>query len=269
MIVGDIDKSKPCLDMLSKYIKVWPYEKHPRAMMAVYFERAANRVLGKNFSKERISQRKQTKLYKDVLEQLRGTYGKWINLMNWKVMPDLSIRFVTNVSLAFKTEFGPLYAPHSCYMARDVYYTGHCFERFEERADPDAYELARGPVERYIKAEPTAADVLMISADMSMGEYAEVNDAYYLNVGSGILVLDKYPEFFIAKTFLNPGMAIGTEDWKAPAVEGKSMWRHFQSLRQLFQAEYNRIKAPLYDTDLLALLKEIDSKENGDHEQSG
>lgn len=255
MIFGDIDHSEKNLAVLSKYIKVKPYEKHIRAMMNVYFERASDRVLGKNFSKERISQRKQVKIYQDVLRQLRGTYGKWVNLMGFKVCSDMTIKFHTNISLAFKTDFGPLYGAHSCALARDVYFTAHAFERFEERADPEAYEIARKPVEDYIKAKPTAADVLMASTDMTPGEFSKDGDDYYLNVGSGILVLSAFPEFYIAKTFLTPDMHCGAKEWRTPLVEGR-MWSNFMTLRDMFHSETEVIEGPLFDTDLLAILKE-------------
>lgn len=254
MITGyDTDQaSSELLGMLTRYIKAKPYEKHPKAMMNIFFQRAADKVLGKNYAKERISQRKQEKIYKEILRQLRGTYGRWVNLTNFKVKKTCAIHFACNLPHAFRTDFGPVFAPHSVYMAKDVFYTAHCFERFEERVDPVVYDLFRKPLVKYLKTEPTYADTLMAAADQAPGEWASDGDIRYLNVGAGIVVLDEFPEFYIAKTFLSPGMG-SVRTWKSVSGEGRP-WERFKSLRELFAHPSDPIPGPIFDTDWLDLM---------------
>ena len=50
---------KAVLAMLNKHFRTATFEKHPKAMLTIIIDQAMDKVLGKKYSKQRISKRKQ------------------------------------------------------------------------------------------------------------------------------------------------------------------------------------------------------------------
>lgn len=242
------------LKMLNRYFRTTSFEKHPKAMLSIIFDQAMTKVLGKDFAKKRISQRKQKKLYEAIVNRLRSCYGKYINLLDFKAKDPAGIKFITNFSEVYKTEFGTLFGiPSYNKVYESVFFTHHCFERFEERVDLKTYEFFDNIVQKNYYTDPTAADVLMHAVMLNCGqlEYGIEDNFCHLNIGIGILVLEDFQEFYVAKTFLAPSMAKPNMKWKAPLMtpeQEKSIGKSFGSLKALLNNNPIPIKGPLFVT---------------------
>jgi hypothetical protein len=204
------DYAEKNLVLLNKHFKTVPFEKHPKAMLHLLFERGCHKVLGKDFRKQRISQRKQEKLYLYMIERLKSCYGKWVTISHFSEKNG-NIRFSCNLSLAFKNEKGILYKSMQNQSIEDLFFTSHIFERFEERLPVEQFIVVATFIKKYRKyhslAEIMSSDILFIFAGISHREYARYNEFIYLNIQIGVLVLEDFQDFFVVKTFLTYEMA--------------------------------------------------------------
>lgn len=265
IIKRDKEEEQIYLDLLNLHFKTVTYEKHPDAMMNLIFQEAFNKVLGANFAKKRISQRKEKRIKEAVLHQLRAKYGRWINLMNFKIKDKNRAFYRTNFNRVYKVEgLGILYGSPSHMLCGNIFYTSHCLERFEERADPFLYEPVKNRIRELYKTEPTSADI-MIGLIMSTNyEYGVWKEFKYLNVQIGVLVLQDLGDVFIAKTFLTPDMLYEgmKERWYQPVlkVSTREIGEHFldidsfHSFADLLKHESRKIEKPTFIVDELTEL---------------
>jgi hypothetical protein len=262
---------KAVLAMLNKYFRTTTFEKHPKAMLTIIFDQAMDKILGKDYAKQRISKRKQLKLYEAIIHRLRNCYGKYINLTNFKCKDPNEIKFLTNFDMVYKTEFGLLYAYTKEGIWSTIFFTEHCLERFDERCRQDIREVLDWKVCKFIKAQPTAADVIMTLTTVGKGdyEYGFNEPYYYLNIGPGFLVLEDYQDFFVAKTFLSPKMVDSKTFWYQPDLDMDQLdypSKYFRSLKELLIYKPKSIKMPLFLDDIidihqLGYVKQIDESE--------
>lgn len=217
------------LQLLKKYFKVTTFEKHPKAMMAIIFDRTMDNVLGKDFAKQRISKRKMKRIEEELKSALQSCYGRFINVsLRTRGASLYGIKFNTNFHHAYKTEFGTLYGAPGQFFCGQVFFTAHCFERFDERCDLIYRQaFSKAFVDRY-KYEPTAADlVMLLTSTRENREYARKDKFYFLNIKMGFLVLEDFNELFVAKTFLTPDMLDTSLQWYKPVestlYEGKTL----------------------------------------------
>lgn len=265
-MIMNLEKADAYLELLNKHFKTEGFEKHPRAMMDLLFQRGKDAVLGKNFNKKRISQRKQAKLYEHILTKLQNCYGRWVNLSDFKVKDD-RIRFRCNLAYAYKNVLGVIYAPTNVSTAKDILYTSHCFERFEERADERMLSSMYFYLEKSKNTRVNAADVLFIMVNMCNFEYAVKDRFCFLNTQLGVLVLEDYDDLFIAKTFLSPEMADLTLQWYKPKIDPKDIattWLTYKTLREIMTIEKVPIKAPLFGIESLVQTMENQPEEAAD-----
>jgi len=240
------DEELRYLDLLKEHFTTVFHEKHPTAMLNLIFNDSYDKILGKNYRKKRISKRKTKKLRDEIVSRLRRKYGRWINLTNFKVKSPSDIRFVTNFNRVYRIEGqGKLYGSPSELVCGGIFYTSHCLERFEERADPLLYaNVIIALIETY-KTEPTSADILMGLIMTSDYEYGRWKEFLYLNVRVGALVLDDLGEIFIAKTFLTPDMLHPEMKWYQPLInEGED--RDITSFQELIHKKSIPIDKPTF-----------------------
>lgn len=263
MMLMNLEKSDAYLELLNKHFKTEGFEKHPKAMMTLLFQRAQDTILGKNFNKKRISQRKQKKLYNYILTYLQNCYGKWINISDFKVKNLDRIRFSCNLAYAYKNVLGVIYAPTGI-SARDILYTGHCLDRFEERANRDMLNSMIFYMDQIRHEKVNAADVLFILVDMSNFEYAFKDRFVFLSTHVGVLVLEDYDDLYIAKTFLSPEMADLTLQWYKPKLKPEefyTLWSNYKLLREIIAVERETIKAPVFGIESLVENMKSEPKE--------
>ena len=247
---------KAVLAMLNKHFRTATFEKHPKAMLTIIIDQAMDKVLGKKYSKQRISKRKQVKLYEVIINRLRNCYGKYVNFSNFKCKDPGDIKFVTNFDTVYRTEFGLLYAYVKEGIWSTIFYTEHCLERFDERCREDIREVLDRKVFSLIKAPPTAADIIMTLTVVGKGdfEYGFNEPYYYLNIGPGFLVLEDYMDFFVAKTFLSPKMVDSKISWYQPDLGTDQMEfpsKYFKTLKEILIYKPKPIKMPLFLDDII------------------
>lgn len=245
MMIFNSEKSDQYLELLNKHFKTECFAKHPKVMLQLLFERATKEVLGSKINKKRVSKRNQVRLYEYILDNLQSCYGRWVNLTNFKAKTLDSIRFRCNLAYAYKNVLGVVYAPTGTFTAQDILYTGHSFERFEERADPELLAPMYYHLGKSQRAKVNAADVLFVLVDMCSFEYAIKDRFRFLNVQIGVLVLEDYDDLFIAKTFLAPKMADLSVQWYKPKFGdlGKlPVWGQYGALREIMELERTPVK---------------------------
>lgn len=204
------------LELLNKYFKAVTFEKHPKAMMAMIFDDTFIKVLGKNFAKQRISKKKKARLQEELKQALQSRYGRFMNICLHKSANPEAIKFDTNFHHAYKTEFGTLYGAQNRFYCGRMFFTFHCFERFEERCPKNFFETISNIFYEKLKYHPTAADLVMFLVSILDFQYAKKDKFYYLNIGMGFLVLEDFNEFFVAKTFLTSEMLDSALEWYKP-----------------------------------------------------
>jgi hypothetical protein len=212
----DDEWEKRCLEILNKEFHARPVEKHPGALISMEFDAAAKRVLGPDFRKERLSQRKQKALRAELTRRLQLRYGRYVNIQSFEPKGN-GVQFECNLTRCYTTDQGRLYGSPEWCTCRDVFYTSHCFERFEERAHPDFVKFATDDWKKVYGNAPTAADLLLMMVNAGDHVHAPGGGvAFYLNVWYGALVMDVHDEFCVAKTFLTPDMLSLELDWFEP-----------------------------------------------------
>jgi len=250
------------LDILKKHFTTVFHEKHPTAMLNLIFNDSYDKILGKNYRKQRISKRKTKKLRDEIVDRLRHKYGRWINLTNFKVKSPNDIRFITNFNRVYRIEGqGKLYGSPSELVCSGIFYTSHCLERFEERADPFLYANVIIALMEAYKTEPTSADNLVGLIMTSDYEYGRWKDFLYLNVGVGVLVLDDLGEIFIAKTFLTPDMLHPEMKWYQPLINENDD-REITSFQELINKKSTLIDKPtfIHDSLIESMIKDLKDK---------
>lgn len=76
------------------------------------------------------------------------------------------------------------------------------------------YETAKIKFKIQTGNEPTVLDILAFNmTTKEIFEYGRYNDLFYLNVHTGILVLERIENIYIAKTYLTPGMLNTPVKW--------------------------------------------------------
>ena len=243
------ENNEAVLKMLNRHFKTTSFEKHPQVMLSLYFERACNTVLGKDYAKKRISKRAQEKIYKFVLTKLQNCYGTYINVTNFRAKDPLAIKFGTNFELVFKNEKGLIYGCSKSGLWSTVFFTTHCFERFEERCRSDVRSIIESGARIFLKAEPTVADLLYVATLSSLGnhEYSKKGSYYYMNIGAGFLILEDFNEFLLAKTFMTSDMVPKDLNWYMPLMtpeQNKNPSEYFKSLKEIFDSESIKINNP-------------------------
>lgn len=229
----DDEWEKRCLGILNKEFNARAIEKHPGAMISMEFDEAAKRVLGKDFSKQRISLRKQKALRAELVRRLQVRYGRFVNVQHFEPK-GAGVRFECNLTRCYTTDQGRLYGSPEWCTCRDVFYTSHCFERFEERAHPEFIEEARQGWKKSHGGVPTAADILLTM--VNAGDHVHApgeGSAFYLNIGFGALVMDVHDEFCVAKTFLTPEMLSLDLEWFEPQYSYEEIRGKFSEFRSL------------------------------------
>jgi hypothetical protein len=188
--------------------------------VANYLARQAyEEVLGTHYVKKRVSERKEHEIRDLFIQKLQSRYGKWINVKMFRIRGQGSMSYNSNFCLVFKTQNGKLYQAASRGICRDIYFTSHCLERFEERIDPNLIAPYTEWLAGKIKSKPTTYDILtgLIFVERDF-EYAKLNENWYLNLKVGVLVMENFDHIFVAKTFLSPQMAIEELPWYSPQL---------------------------------------------------
>jgi len=255
----DIEKE---LEILNKYFRTTTFEKHPKAMISLLFEEIFNKVLGKNFAKQRISKKKFVRLQEEMRYALQSRYGKYMNIYIKPKSPPWAIKFDTNFHHAYKTEFGILYGTPSQFDSGHTLFTLHCFQRFQERCDPELYKTVAEIFFEKFKYPPTAGDLVMYLTWTHDMEYARKDKFFYLNIGLGFLVLEDYNEFFVAKTFLTPEMLDTSLIWYTPSTEKKLPPEKYPTLKSILLHEPVKIEGPEFIRDRLTKHHQEENLEN-------
>ncbi len=198
----------------SHFPSVETFEKYPDAAFNMMLTSICNKVLGKNFAKERVSQRKAKKINAMVLTRLEQKYGRWITFTNFKIKRHLSLFYKTNLHLCFRVkDLGILYGcdPHT--ISGNIFFTSHALQRFEERADAVYLLPLHERLRAVFKAHPTSYDLLNFLIKASNQQYGRKDNYCYLNVVVGYLVLEDLGDVFIAKTFYSNEMVKDKLKW--------------------------------------------------------
>jgi hypothetical protein len=238
------------LELLNKHFRTTTFEKHPKAMMNILFDEAFIKVLGKNFAKQKISKKKRARMQEELQYALQNRYGRFMNICLHKATgkPD-ALKFDTNFHHAYKTEFGTLYGAQSRFLCGRMFFTFHCFERFEERCPENIYKALSTIFYEKLRYHPTAADLVMFLTSIVSMEHAKKTKFYFLNVGVGFLVLEDFNEFFVAKTFMTSEMLDPTLEWYRPS-EIISI-EPTDSLKRVFEHNPIKIEKPEFIQDWL------------------
>jgi len=202
-------------DLLKDHFSsVETYEKYPDAAFNLLLTAVCDKVLGKNFRKERISQRKSKKINKIVKEKLNKKYGPWITFTNFRIKKDLTIQYRTNLHRIFRVKGrGILYGAEFHDVTGNIFFTSHSIQRFEERADQNYTLPFGGVLKNVFKTEPTSYDLLNYLIRTSNMQYGRIDNYCYLNTVVGYLVLEDLGDVFIAKTFYSNDMKKGDIKW--------------------------------------------------------
>lgn len=197
------------LNLLNKYLDAAQVEAHTQAMINLIVDQCLEKVLGKNFKKERISRKKQKKVHDMVLREFRKRYGPLINI---QIINMKKWIWSSNFEFIFKTNLGRLY---SCLPFNNLFFTSHCLERWDERVAPEKYKEFSSAFHKKYLTYPTSLDILnfLITIPLQYG-MVDPNDLYrYLNINQGCIVLEVLGEVVIAKTFLSHEMIPENVTW--------------------------------------------------------
>lgn len=188
-------------------------DKYPTAAITGIVKQSVDKVM-KHDNRERISKKKLQRIRDLILFKLRHRYGKWINLLNFKLKRNSTFEFETNFSTTYRTKKGLLYghAPESS--LRQMFFTAHSLQRFDERVKLTRYDDFRKKFKRQIGAYPTAADILygLVLSSSQFGNDPEPNHRL-INIHFGSLVVETFRNIFIVKTFITPDMVKRDVEW--------------------------------------------------------
>jgi len=253
-IIRDKEQERIYHSLLSGHFKTVTLEKYNDAMMNLMFQQACDKVLGKNFSKNRISKRKEKKIKDYVANKIRKKYGKWVNLTNVKLKKNGQMAFRTNLDRTFIVpDRGRLYGAYYHTISGNVFFTEHCLERFEERANMEFLDGIINAARRGLDAEPTAVDILSLLINYGPLDYGRNKDHLHISVLSGIIALEDLGDVFIAKTFLSENM-IKDIQWYRPEIGNRSEVMSFVSV---LQSPCKKIDKPLLYTTATEEAREL------------
>jgi hypothetical protein len=211
-------------------------ERYTAANLSVLISQAYNEVCGKDFFK-RPSKKQTRRIRETILKRIRLRYGKYFDLTDfiYRNRRD-SFRFNTNLSYSYRHKKGILYGHAPDTFLRPLFYTTHSLERFEERVDPKLYGSLTWVYKKLWGCDPTPASILdiLIKSSFSWG-----NDkiCQYLNVIFGSLVIERYKNVLVCKTFLTPNMLREDVNWRkldSIDVAGEQSF-HMNKLTDLFE----------------------------------
>jgi hypothetical protein len=261
-----IQRNKECeevyLSLLNNHFTTVTYEKHPDAMMNIIFSGAREKILGKNFRKERISQRKAKKIEQEITTRLRNKYGKWVNMSFFKIKSVSQMQFITNLDKVFTVpDHGTLYGSVYHSSCGNIFFTSHALERFEQRVDKGRYNWFRTWIKGVQKSDPTSVDILCGMIQSSGFVYGRYGDFCHLNLTLGILVLEDLGDIFIAKTFLSPDM-VKPVKWYCPDIKAGDV-DSINSFVDIMNFGCKPVDKPKFYDDLMDGLKEMVKEECG------
>ena len=261
------EQDKALLGMLNRSFRAVTTEKYPKVMLSIILEESFTKIFGKNYNKNKIGQRKEKKYYAYVLNRLRSCYGKYINITNLKIKSSntgFQFQFSTNFSRVYKTDFGLLYGSTYTGLWSTFFYTYHCFQRFDERCDPSFRIILNRKVAGHLKTEPTTADIVMFMTMANRMEFAKDHPFYYLNIGTGILVLEIYKEFIVAKTYLCSEMIKKGIQWYRAELspeQAKRPSQFFTSFKDMMDFNPVKIENPTFWKDIVEDFKRSEDLE--------
>lgn len=244
------------LEKLRKHFRAAPCEKHPDAMIRFIFDEACDEILGPDFAKERVSDRKAQRINRRMREMLQSRYGPWVNVIHFRKKKRGGLmEFDTNFSRAYRTPAGVLYGMRADGFCKDLFFTSHSFERFVERVLQTFYEDAAEDIGKAYNTIATGADVAWSLVHPENIEYAREGQFWYLNLQVGVFVLEDFEDVFVVKTFLEYDMLNRDLEWFMPLLspeQAESPGDHFNTLRDLMLHQPVKIKSPLARLDEIA-----------------
>ena len=247
-IIRNKEEEQIYFDLLKRHFKsVESYEKYPDATLNLLFSSTVDKILGKNFTKKRISQRKENKIKNIIAQKLRSKYGKWISFTNFKIKPNLIFSCATNLSRIYKVnDRGILYGCPSHQICGNIFLTSHCLERFEKRADPAFYAPIIPKLKIVLKTEPDLINILITLIQISNLEYGYLNEFCYLNIFVGFLVVENLGDVFITKTFMTPEMVKENLKWYQAEIGDEN---ETHSFADVLKSPCHQIKGPTFIQD--------------------
>jgi hypothetical protein len=237
------------IETLSKFVKIRPKEKYPESVGKHIVFSSIDEVLGKDYAKQRISERKIKKIYDLILTRMKARYGSWVNILDFRIRgPFNRITFSTNFEKIYNTEMGSLFGTaNSSPIWRNVLFTTHCLERFEQRTLGRPLTHLKDNFKKVCKAEPTSADLLLYLIFLSDFKYGPVKpEEYYLNVRAGACIMESFDDVTVVKTFVTPNM-VKNVTWFQPDLtqeEETCPSKHFESLRQILHHHSKKVDPP-------------------------
>ena len=202
------------LEVLRTKYKVSPVEKYPDAMLKMFLDQALSKYVGNKNPKKRMIDR----VSKYIQDKVRTHYGRYASLTDFEIKHG-NVSFHTNFHLIFKVKddqynLGYLYGSNLNGPCEGILFTEHSLERFEERSIPVILDSLRSKLRDGRGTEPTTLEILSYIISMYPPiEYGRFQDIYYLNILTGILVLEKIEDVYIAKTYLLPEMLNTPVTW--------------------------------------------------------
>lgn len=239
------------LSLLNLHFETVTYEKYIDSSMNIMFSQARQQVLGKNFNKMRISQRKEKKIKELIIKKMHSKYGKYVSLTHFKIKDINRTIFLTNLDTVFTVPgHGKLYGCYYRQTCGNIFLTQHCLERFEERADPAYCESIMRWIKKTHNAAPTTVDVISSLIMVSNFEYGRTKEHFHLCIGIGVLVIEDFGDVYIAKTFLSPEMFKEKIKWYKPILPADR--RHFNSFAEVIhRCESQPIDRPRFIKDYI------------------
>ncbi len=193
-------------EILKAYFEfIKPIEKYYNVSLSYIFEETMIEVYGKK-NPEKYSRKKLEKIKEKIQNKLRIRYGKYITLSQliWHRRSG-NFRFVTNFNCTYKTRKGYLYGHYKTGRLRQLFYTSHCLQRFEERINKEQYAKFKKVYKKVNGVYPIANDIIDFLICCSY-QYGIAKDYRYLNIYFGTLVVEVLKDVYIVKTFLLPEM---------------------------------------------------------------
>jgi len=193
-------------EMLKAYFEfINPVEKYFNISLSYIFEETLVEIYGKK-NVEKFSKKKLEKIKTKIQNKLRTRYGKYITLSQliWHRRSG-NFRFVTNFNSTYKTKKGILYGHYKTGRLRQIFYTSHCLQRFDERINKEQYAKFSKIYKRLNGVYPIANDLIDFLIYCAY-QYGIAKDYRYLNIYFGTLVVQTFRNIYIVKTFLLPEM---------------------------------------------------------------
>jgi hypothetical protein len=195
------------LNGLFRTVDLEPYSS---AMLNMFMQDVNTKIFGDGIITRRVSEGMCSRLRKALVIKLRKKYGEWINIYDLNAK---DMTFTTNFNTIYRTDLGRLYGYEPGSIFDHLFYTTHSFEQFRERTKDIPMDLIKLAYKRVRKTEPTAADILRVMLH-NADEFCETSDSIYVNIRTGIVVIEKYPkDIMIVKTYLNPDMDYPKLGW--------------------------------------------------------